>query len=389
MSKLLFIYERDMPTVSITRDVFLNLHNHDEINSTFMYLTDVKPSDIDAHDIIIFIRPNNNYAWKIAEKAREAGHVAVTFCDDDLLNLPSSSPRMPWRTQGLLKTLSRSDVIWSSSRYIIEKYRDLTDGKRTAIIDTIVRPEEINGVGAAENDIVKIVYAAAPSHAALFEKYIAPIVPRLTNEYDISFTFVSVHPKLTGIQCEYVTGMPLMEYRKYMKESKFDIGLAPLHNDDFSKCKYFNKFLEYTCQGVVGVYSKTEPYTYVVKDKINGFLANDDPDDWYRAIKEAIENKNMRKSCVDNAIRYLKSSHSEQACIERVREGLPEILEASGSYDRCSGFGIQKILYYLVRPFDWIYLTVFYLKSTGIKAVINRTKTHFSEVKAYSRRNIR
>ena len=386
MSKLLFIYERDMPTISITRDIFSNLQNHDEIRFSFMYLANVKPSDIDVHDVIIFMRPNNNYAWKIAEKARKAGHIAVTFCDDDLLNLPRSSPTIPWRKKGLLKTLSHSDVIWSSSRYINEKYRDLTAGKRTAITDTIVQPGELNGVEAAENDKVRIVYAAAPSHAALFEKYIAPIIPELTNEFDISLTFVSVHPEIPGVECEYVPGMPLMEYRKYMRESKFDIGLAPLHDDEFSKCKYFNKFIEYTTQGIVGIYSKTKPYTYVVKDGINGFLAADDPQDWMRVLREAIQEKGKRKVCVENAIQYLRDEHSEDACIERIRQGLPEIIEAPGDYRKCNGFGLQKVIYYLSRPLDWIYLTGFYLKHTGIKAVIKRTKTHFVEAKAYNRR---
>ena len=86
MSKLLFLFERDMPTVSITREVFSNLHGQDQIKSSFMYLEDVKPSNIDDNDVVIFMRPNNIYAWKIADEARKAGHVTVTFCDDDLLN---------------------------------------------------------------------------------------------------------------------------------------------------------------------------------------------------------------------------------------------------------------------------------------------------------------
>lgn len=387
MSKLLFIYERDMPTISITRDIFSHLHNHDEIKSSFKYLKDVRPSDIDAHDVVIFMRPNNNYAWKIAEVARKAGHITVTFCDDDLLNLPASSPTMPWRKKGLLRVLKYSDVIWSSSRYISNKYRDLTAGKRTAITDTIIRPEELNGVKAACNDKARIVYAAAPSHAALFEKYIAPIIPELTSEFDVSFTFVGVHPNVPGLECEYVSSMPLLEYRKYMRESGFDIGLAPLHNDEFSKCKYFNKFIEYTTQGIMGVYSRTEPYTYVVRDGINGFLAADDPQDWLRVLREAIQDKEKRKQCVENAVEYLRTEHSEDACIERIRQGLPEILEASVNYQKCGSFGLQKIIYYLTRPLDWMYLTGFYLKHTGIKAVMKRTKTHFVEAKAYSRRN--
>lgn len=390
MSKLLFIYERDMPTISITRETFDHLENYPEIQHTFVYLSDVKPTDIDNHDVIVFIRPNDNYSWTIAKAARKAGHVAVTFCDDDLLNLPNNSPTIPWRKKGLMKCLANSDVIWSSNQHILEKYRDLTVGKRTAITDTIVRSEEFEEVkrkGKDEN--VKLVYAAAPSHAALFEKYIGPSIPKLTEEFGnrISFTFISVHPEVKGVQCNYLAGMPLLEFRKYMKKQQFDIGLAPLHDDEFSKCKYFNKFLEYTTQGIVGVYSRTEPYTYVVRDKNNGFLADNNVESWYKVLRCAIKERNLRYACLDEAIKYVKTKHCEEACIEKMRQGIPEMFEDNGNYSKCYNFRINRIKYVMVRPFDLIYLTSFYLKNTGIRAVIKRIKRHFVESRAYSRRH--
>lgn len=392
MSKLLFIYERDMPTVSITRDMFTHLKGFWMITSDFMYLDDVIPADIDEHDVIIFMRPANGYSWKIAEEARKSGHTTVTFCDDDLLNLPGSEPNMPWRKKGLLRTLANSDVIWSSSKYILSRYQKLTAGKRIAITDTIIQSDEVEEIDVEHNnETIKIVYAAAPSHSELFEKYISPIVPKLAAEFGdrISFTFISVHPKIEGVRCEYLSGMPLSEYRDCMKRQRFDIGVAPLYSNEFSKCKYFNKFLEYTMQGVAGIYSKTEPYTYVVKDGENGLLAEDDPESWYQALSTAIRDKQLREKCVENAVKYIKENHSERACIEKIIQGIPEILESKNEYIKCQGFVIQKYKYYLSRPLDWIYLMRFYLKNTGIRAVIKRTRIHFTEAKAYRKKKQR
>ena len=135
----------------------------------------------------------------------------------------------------------------------------------------------------------------------------------------MTFAFVSVHPELNdrknGIKCDYFPGMPLLEYRKFMKDNNFDIGLAPLEIDKFSKCKYFNKYIEYTTQGVVGIYSDTEPYTYVVKDGINGFLAHNTPESWYEKLKEAIQDASLRKECLNNAIAYLRENHTEEAAV--------------------------------------------------------------------------
>ena len=392
MSKLLFIFERDMPTVSITRDVFSHLEGHQEIKSEFSYLTDVRPSDIDSNDVIILMRPNNVYAWKIAANARKAGHVVVTFCDDDLLNLPATNPTIPWRRKGLIKALANSDVIWSSSRHIAEKYKELTAGKRPAVMDTVVRPSELESIEAVrDHEGVRIVYAAAPSHAELFERFVNPVIPALVKEFgdDISFTFVSVHPQISGVKTEYVSGMPLIEYRRFMKEGKFDVGLAPLYDDEFSKCKYFNKFIEYTTQGIVGLYSKTEPYTLVVSNEENGFLAENNTESWLNTLRKAITDKKMREYCVQNAIRYLATEHSEDACIERLRAELPEITETLGNYQKCGGYGLNKIIYYLYRLLDSIYLVRFYIKSGGVRAVLNRVHRRFADGKAYSRNRIK
>ena len=390
MSKLLFIFERDMPTVSILKDVYRNLKSYPEIEPDFVYLTDVTPNLIDSHDIVLFVRPMDILSFKIASHARQAGHLVVTLCDDDLLNLPKSIPTIPWRKKGLMKALSQSDVIGSSSPNILKKYVNLTAGKRTALSDTIVKPEEFEGLEIDRNksDSVRIVYAAAPDHASLFEKYISPIASRLGDEFGdkLSFTFVSVHPEIEGVNCRFFAGMHLFKFRNFMKEQQFDIGVAPLHDDDFSKCKYFNKFIEYTTQGIVGIYSNVEPYTYVVEDKKTGFFADDDPESWYNAIRTAIRQKELRHSCLLNAIEYLKKNHSERACMDRIIGDIPELLKTDDSYRRCGGFGFQKMKYYMSKPFDWLYLTWFFIRMTGVSGFLKRVKSHFVNSKAYRRR---
>ncbi|MBP5162727.1 MAG: hypothetical protein ILP16_07105 [Spirochaetales bacterium] len=390
MSKILFIFERDMPTISIMREIYKNLAGYKEIQPDFQYLTDVTPFMVDSHDVIVLLRPNDVYSWKIAKSAHKAGHTVVTFCDDDLLNLPGNSPTIPWRKKGLLKALRQSDVIWSSSRWILQKYNSLTAGGRTALQNTVIQPSELEGVGFHESNsgIVKIVYAAAPSHVSLFERFITPVTSKLADEFGdrIQFTFISVHPNVEKVGCSYLNGMPLDEYRRYMREQQFDIGVAPLNNDDFSKCKYFNKFIEYTTQGTVGVYSNVEPYSYVVKDKVNGFLCDDTPESWYQALRTAINEKGLRKTCLENAVGFLRTNLSEKAVMDSVVKDIPEFLNADGSYEGCSGFGLVRLKYFLSKPFDWAYLVLYNLKKKGVGGLVKQIKSHFKEAKAYRRR---
>lgn len=384
MSKILYIYEHNMPTVSITRDVMSNLKGYPDIQVEFIQLTKLKINDVDRNDIIVFIRPDNYYSSIIAKKAMFAGHLVITFCDDDLLNLPDDMPTIPWRKNGLINTLKNSDVIWSSSRYIAQKYKEFTKSKRFAVSDTIVESSvfsrgEIKDQNK-KDDKIKIVYAAAPSHSKLFETYISPIIPKLFNQYGnrISMTFVGVHPKVDCVECEYIQSMPLMEYREFMIKQRFDIGVAPLMENDFSKCKYFNKFLEYSTQGIMGLYSNTEPYTYVIKDKENGLLVNNTPDAWYKALCMAIDNYSLRKKCLFNAIEYIKEKHSEEYCIRAIISNIPEINSKSkNNYNNCESFRFNLIIYRIMRLFDDLYLFFFFLKRIGLMQVVKKIYKHF------------
>ncbi|MBR0481508.1 MAG: glycosyltransferase [Firmicutes bacterium] len=373
MSNNLYIYEKDMPSVRLTEESMAGMKKIcPDIDYRFMQLYDVTPEDIDACDNVFFIRPDNAYSWRIASAARKAGHVAEVFMDDDLLNLPKGSPILPWQKRGLIKAIKNSDILGSSSRYIAEKYRSMTASGRIVSSDTVVGPEETEGIDIAHegNDRVKIVYAAGPAHSGLFEKYIGPVVPRLLEKYgsSISFTFVSVHPRFDG-ECEYVPGMALDAYRKHMKDAHYDIGLAPLDSDEFSKCKYFNKFLEYTTQGIAGIYSDTEPYTYVVKDGENGFLAGPSPEDWYEAICRAVDDKKLRQQCVANAIEYVRTNHTAEAVVNQAVTAVPEMVKPGGPYAKCGNFTKALRLYRLLKPVDWACLAVYYLRHTGIKGL--------------------
>ena len=112
----------------------------------------------------------------------------------------------------------------------------------------------------------------------------------------------------------------------------------------------------------------------MVTDGENGFLANNRPEDWLIAIRRAIKDNKLREQCIENAIDYLRDRHSEEAIIGRFIEEFPEAAKNMRTYDRCKNFTFQKVKYAFSRPLDWLYLTGFYMKRTGIKDVLDRAK---------------
>ena len=385
MGKILFIYERDMPTVSITRECFQYLNSIGKIESNFCQVQKISTADVNAADILFFIRPNDSMSLKIARQAKKSGRLIVVMHDDDLLNLPEENPFAPWRKKSMISLLEITDVLISSSQYLIDKYKEKFNIQRDGRIDTIVREEEFSNYEDDNHDEVKLVYAASPKHVGLFNQFILPILPELCERYGhkISLTCVGLYPEIDKfkekLNISVISSMPLLKYRKYMQEQRFDIGLAPLITNDFTKCKYFNKYLEYSTARIVGVYSNTEPYSYVIRDGVNGFLADDDPKDWLSKLCLAIEDKNLRNSCVENAVLQIKQNHTAEMIADRLIWDIPEIAEGCPAKETVNDPKNGAIKYKIYRILDTVYLSIFYLKKGGIKEFLYKTKVHVNE----------
>ena len=397
MGKILFLYERDMASISITREEIRMLKKDYGFQSEFKYLLDVTAQDLRDHDVVMLMRPNDVYSPSVARAARESGALVIVFLDDDLLHLSAQSPSIPWRLRGLTKTLKQSHGVFSSSDYILDQYCPKTISGRRIRTDTIVQKEELSPErgGKKAGEPVRIVYAAGLAHAPLFEQYVLPAMTDVARSLGkkFSMTFVSVRPSAAGldklIDVSYKSGMKLMEYRKYMQEEQFDIGLAPLHEDDLSRCKYFNKYLEYTQSGVVSLYSRTEPYTDVIRDGINGFLADNTRESWREKLTQAIEDAALRAACRENARQNLLNDFTEESIMNRWLQGIPELIDPPRDRRSVRISPWAKARYYLYRPLDWAYLALFYFRKKGLPGLFNRIRMHIREGKAYSKRTMK
>lgn len=378
MSSLLVVYEGEVPTVSILKES-LPLLFETGVRPVFSRSIDVKPQMIDCADVVMLIRPMDICSWSVAKAAKMAGAFLVFFTDDDLLHMPEDYPHIPWRIQSMRSALSVSGTVLSSSADIRERYGPKCRGGRNGVIHTIVTAEELSSVpkGISPGQ-TKIVYAAGRDHAGLFHSLVEPILSQLDKRYGrkVSLTFVGVHPDIDtdkySFQIQYQKSMPLQEYREYMRREHFDIGLAPLHDDSVSACKYFNKYIEYTLVGTVGVYSNCRPYTDVVRNGVNGFLADNTKDGWYQAICRAIDEPVILQECLSNAIRYLKEEHSTEKIRTQLFKDIPELRKKRRHKRRCRSLIFGKILYRLFRMGDILYLFFFYLKRHEVKAWIMR-----------------
>ena len=393
MSKVLYVYEKDMPTVTIMREELRSLEG-------FMFrekcLTDVSCEDVDWCDVLLQMRPNAPYSATLAKLAHNAGCFVISFYDDDLYDLPEDHPNASWRRNSVLNVLKYTDVVMTSSPYIGQKYAKYTEnGQRYFMKHMAVDSDDVKQIAVYQENCVnqepvKLVYAGNAAHVGVFNQFILPVIPQLTQRYagKISMTFMGVRPDLSDyesiIDIRYMNSMPLDEYRQKIKDGNYDIGLSPLITTEFTKCKYFNKFIEYTIAGIVGMYSNTEPYTFIVKDGVNGFLVDNDPQAWFESLCRVIDDAQLRNRCVCQAQRLLLEEFNPEKLIEIWGKELPELRVYQTKKTPCANMKLQKMIYrFLCRPIDKIYIALFYLRKKGISGFIQKFKTHMRERNAY------
>jgi hypothetical protein len=96
----------------------------------------------------------------------------------------------------------------------------------------------------------------------------------------------------------------------YLRNLNIDIGLCPLRDSDFNRCKTPIKALEYAFCGVPTIASNVTPYKEFVVDGVTGYLV-DTADEWAAAIDELVNDHAKRFELGRNAHQFAKSWTSE------------------------------------------------------------------------------
>ncbi len=233
--------------------------------------------------------------------------------DDDLLRLPEHHPdrlklyyaksQVPILTamiQAKALTVSTPYLanllrVYNSNIYVLPNYLD----------DSLWR---FNSFKPQTGQKIRILFIGGITHVPDLEM-ILPSIHRLAAKYpdqlelvfyganlDVGFA-ENLPVSVTNINAEtYVYS----DFVNIALAQVADIAIAPLEDNDFNRCKSNIKYLEYSAMGLPGVYSNVVPYSSVIENGVNGFLAST-TDDWLDAISKLIESPQLRQQIVNTA----------------------------------------------------------------------------------------
>jgi glycosyltransferase involved in cell wall biosynthesis len=173
------------------------------------------------------------------------------------------------------------------------------------------------GCKVDENSLL-IGFFGSSSHITDLNEIIEPIIQILREydnvffgilcEFDMAMNVCMRNHKVPANKLVFFDCQPFTDYPH--KISSFDIGLAPVVNTIFGRCKSALKLYEYGALSIPYVASKVanNQRFHVESNGIGGFISNDS-EDWYNNIKKLIDNKELRQSMGEKLKDYIIDNH--------------------------------------------------------------------------------
>lgn len=306
------------------------------INFNHKRIQDVNMDDIKDIDVLVCVRGVEQIALNIINVCKKLKKYIIYYLDDDLLDLPVYSySSYIFANRRIRESMSNimklSDCLWAVNKNIVSKYGSYFS--KAVINDGPALSLDVNRDISFKklNNIITIGFSGTIDHEHFIDSFLDKPIGIILDKYKnkIKFEFFGAKPKILGkYKMRHIPYKSEFEEYKYiMNLLNWDIGLAPLEKSSFTSCKYFNKFLEYGSEGMAGIYSNVEPYTFVVHHGENGILADNTIESWVRALSYLIENPDLRSNIQKNAFTKLKNEFNIEKISEKNFNNIPEILQ--------------------------------------------------------------
>jgi glycosyltransferase involved in cell wall biosynthesis len=254
-----------------------------------------------ANHILVGQRVSN--AATSAQWLAGAGDVRRVFeLDDDLLNVDPASlaSRRYYDDRGvrerLLANIRSADAITVSTDYLANVVRtEYGVDAPIHVLPNCLDPAVFDLEPVDHAGPVTIGWAGSDTHRGDFEHARKPLKRWFARNPAVGF-------QTMGVPYGWLVGRPGREKlwtpvwdgpNAYMRELDWQIGLAPLANNQFNRCKSPLKALEYAARGIVVVASDVEPYRGFVRHGQTGFLVQRDHE-WAQYLDALVTDTDLR-----------------------------------------------------------------------------------------------
>jgi glycosyltransferase involved in cell wall biosynthesis len=269
-------------------------------------------------DVAVFLRNTSPAMLELMNTTKQLGKMTVYSIDDHFLHLPSNRGfgiimTEPERRHTFVKLMKSADIVRVGSPYFAELIRRQYN-PNVACIEAGVDLDWIDKAGPPTRNKRDFIIGYEGSYKEEDFEQVIPALHRVLKEYPHAvLEFHGFIPSSLAGHSQVVYFAGGHDYRKYLhilRQREWDIGIAPLQNTLYNRCKSNNKFREYSACGIPGIFSHMATYSYCVKHKETGLLVPHTTAGWYGGIKLLIENKNLRERIKHKSRQVVREHYS-------------------------------------------------------------------------------
>jgi hypothetical protein len=284
----------------------------------------VEKDDIEAADIVIFLRNVEAEAYQYLEWAHDMGKRTIYAIDDNFLEIPQNNEvgsyyGDPERRDIFLKFLRNTQLIKVASPYFADYIR-LHFNPNVVYFPASVDFSLLEQMEKPIRNDGQIVIGYEGTNKEEDFGVVVPILKRIIQEYGdrVRVEFQGFIPGELAYHPQVHYSPMSLDYRTYLQhlnQSTWDIGLAPLRETIFNYCKTNNKYREYAACLIPGIYSDTPVYRDWVIQGETGLIVPHTSEGWYEGVKKMIDDSNLRSKVRSQASLLAKQQFSIQTCV--------------------------------------------------------------------------
>jgi glycosyltransferase involved in cell wall biosynthesis len=283
-----------------------------------------------SHDLIYIKQVDNGpTASSLLALAKHYGRKVIVDIDDNYLSIREDNPAFKHYDIGqkeryyLGAFLSLADGLVVSTEPLKEAYQHVNP--KIDVLPNCNDTQDWPSPKKWDDGKIRIGYAGSVTHNSDLELVWEPLKEILQKYPHVEFEMLGAAPKdqwdkikkkfrsVRG-KVKFHLGTPSWQgYPELLASMGWDIGIAPLIDDEFNRGKSHIKWMEYAMMEMPTVASKTYPYfmdiqdTKTIEHEKTGLLC-ETKEDWINSLTRLIEDESLRNTLAENAYKHIKDN---------------------------------------------------------------------------------
>lgn len=270
-------------------------------------------------DVVILTRYGHASGPRILDYFKRCGTPVIYHIDDDLLEIPESlgvEIRQRHGADDVVATrsylLKNCDLIYASTAPLASLMKERFPDQKVFhgiyapyMGDMVASPK----LTACKNPVIG--YMGSKGHQLDLEMIVPALERLLEEQSDLEFEVfgtIKMPKSLERFGNRVRSRSVQKSYREFLTTLSglnWDIGLAPLVDTSFNRCKAPTKFIEYTACAIPVVASNVPVYADVMPKK-GGVIVDED---WYDTLSDFLSDPKARLDAINNARTFCKERY--------------------------------------------------------------------------------